>query len=119
MQTHPENLIWIPEHRRIHQESDVGISPARGVTKLSQVLTRTRRILVYYCLTGYNALYMKRVIEAGYPIAFRTSEAEQLGQHLSHHHSVVLIGMKRVGISNFLRFFLNHEAIAEAYIRNG
>ena len=62
---------------------------------------------------------MKRVIEAGYPIAFRTFEAEQLGQHVSHHHSVVLIGMKRVGISNFLRFFLNHEAVAGTYIRNG
>ena len=47
------------------------------------------------------------VIEASYPITFRQNEARVLGEHLKNRHSVVLIGMKRVGISNFLRFFLN------------
>lgn len=62
---------------------------------------------------------MKRVIEAGYPIGFRQAEARVLGNHLKLHHSVVLVGMKRVGISNFLRFFLNHDKIADTYIDNG
>jgi DNA-binding winged helix-turn-helix (wHTH) protein len=62
---------------------------------------------------------MKQVMEAGYPLTFRKKEASELGGHLKHHHSVVLIGMKRVGISNFLRFFLYHEQIIPTYIHNG
>ena len=62
---------------------------------------------------------MKHVTESAYPISFRKKEAEELGGHLKHHHSVVLVGMKRVGISNFLRFFLNHDGIAPTYIKNG
>ncbi len=62
---------------------------------------------------------MKRVIEAGYPISFRKKEASELGAHLKNHHSVVLVGMKRVGISNFLRFFLYHNKIEQTYIHNG
>jgi len=54
--------------------------------------------------------------EASYPISFRRSDALMLGEHLKNHNNVVLIGMKRVGISNFLRFFLNHERIAAKYI---
>ena len=61
---------------------------------------------------------MKRVIEAGDPLSFRKKEAEELGRHLNHHHSVVLIGMKRVGISNFLRFFLSHyEATPQLFVQ--
>lgn len=56
------------------------------------------------------------VIEATYPITFRQDEAKELGKHLQGHHSVVLTGMKRVGISNFLRFFLNHRDIIPTYI---
>lgn len=62
---------------------------------------------------------MKRVTESAYPISFRKKEASELGSQLKHHHSVVLVGMKRVGISNFLRFFLNHQDIAKTYIQNG
>jgi len=62
---------------------------------------------------------MKRVTESAYPISFRKKEAEELGSQLKHQHSVVLVGMKRVGISNFLRFFLNHQDIAKTYIDNG
>lgn len=61
---------------------------------------------------------MKRVTEASYPIEFRARDARTLGERLSHHDSVVLIGAKRVGISNFLRFFLYHEAIGSTYIKN-
>ncbi|MBI2613933.1 MAG: helix-turn-helix domain-containing protein [Candidatus Levybacteria bacterium] len=59
------------------------------------------------------------VIEAVYPISFRKNDAVELGQHLKNRNSVVLIGMKRVGISNFLRFFLNHKGIAKTYIKDG
>lgn len=56
------------------------------------------------------------VIEASYPISFRKENAKILAEHLKNRHSVVLVGMKRVGISNFLRFFLHHEGIAQTYI---
>jgi len=59
------------------------------------------------------------VIEAAYPISFRESDAIKLGQHLKNRNSVVLIGMKRVGISNFLRFFLHNKEIASTYIKDG
>ena len=59
------------------------------------------------------------VIEAAYPISFRKDDAEKLGQHLKNRNSVVLIGMKRVGISNFLRFFLYHKEIIKTYIKDG
>lgn len=59
------------------------------------------------------------IIEAFYPITFRKDDAASLGAHLKDRHSVVLIGMKRVGISNFLRFFLNHKDIAKTYIGDG
>ena len=51
-----------------------------------------------------------------YPITFRAEEAKLLGNHLASRDSVELIGMKRIGISNFLRFFLNHQEIVNAYI---
>lgn len=57
-------------------------------------------------------------IESQYPINFRQQDAQKLGEHLRHRHSVELIGMRRVGISNFLRFFLYHENIVEKYINH-
>lgn len=60
-----------------------------------------------------------KTIEALYPISFRQKDAAILGQHLKNRNNVVLIGIKRVGISNFLRFFLNHREIAEKYIGDG
>ncbi len=59
------------------------------------------------------------IIEALYPISFRQDDAVTLGRHLKNRESVVLIGMKRVGISNFLRFFLNHKEFASTYIGDG
>lgn len=56
------------------------------------------------------------VIEAGYPLSFRSDVARELGDHLKNRHSVVLIGMRRVGISNFLRFFLYHKNIVKNFI---
>ena len=56
------------------------------------------------------------VLEASYPITFQQKEAEKLGKYLRMRQSVNLVGMKRVGISNFLRFFLSHEEIIPTYI---
>ena len=55
-------------------------------------------------------------LEVDYPISFRQEDAKNLGGHLRLRHSVELVGMKRVGISNFLRFFFNHPKIVETYI---
>lgn len=59
------------------------------------------------------------ISEANYPITFRESLTRKLGEHLKKRHSVVLIGMRRVGISNYLRFFLNHKDIVKTYLDNG
>jgi hypothetical protein len=56
------------------------------------------------------------VLEAGYPITFQEKEAQKLGEYLHQRQCINLVGMKRVGISNFLRFFLNHEDIIPTYI---
>lgn len=53
-----------------------------------------------------------------YPLDFRENDAKQFGTHLRHRHSVELIGMRRVGISNFLRFFLYHQNTIKTYIQN-
>lgn len=58
-------------------------------------------------------------LEANYPISFRKEDAAALGEHLRLRHCVELVGMKRVGISNFLRFFLNHPEVIGAYINHG
>ncbi|MGI8419401.1 MAG: helix-turn-helix domain-containing protein [Candidatus Levyibacteriota bacterium] len=56
------------------------------------------------------------VLEASYPITFQQKEAEKLGEYLRQRQCVNIVGMKRVGISNFLRFFLRHEDIIPTYI---
>lgn len=58
------------------------------------------------------------IIEEQYPVEFRSEDAEKLGQLLKNRRSVVLVGMKRVGISNFLRFFLNHKDIKKHYVKD-
>ncbi|MBI4080875.1 MAG: helix-turn-helix domain-containing protein [Candidatus Levybacteria bacterium] len=59
------------------------------------------------------------VIETSYPLTFRKADAVRLGEHVLHRHSVDLVGMKRVGISNFLRFFLYHKDVVNTYIGKG
>lgn len=58
----------------------------------------------------------KHIIEAGYPLLFREDTAKALGEQLQHQHSVELVGLKRVGINNFIRFFLFHEDIKKKYM---
>ncbi len=57
-------------------------------------------------------------ISTGYPFSFREEDVKHLADHLIHRHSIVLIGMKRVGISNFLRFFLNNREVAKTYFND-
>lgn len=52
-----------------------------------------------------------KVIEQTYPEQFRQDITRELTEHLNKRDSVVFIGMRRVGISNFLRFFLYHKKI--------
>lgn len=59
------------------------------------------------------------VTEELYPISFREQDSRVLGKHLKDRNSVVLIGMKRVGISNFLRFFLHNKDVVKTYIADG
>lgn len=60
---------------------------------------------------------MNQTIENKYPAHFRQEDTKILAQHLLDHSSVVLVGMKRVGISNFLRFFLNSSVVSEQYFQ--
>ncbi len=57
-----------------------------------------------------------QVLEASYPITFQQKDAQKLGEYLRQRQSVNIVGMKRVGISNFLRFFLRHKDIIPTYI---
>ncbi len=59
------------------------------------------------------------ILESKYPITFHQDEAKTLGEHIRNNHSVALIGMKRVGISNFLRYFMYQPDISTTYIGDG
>lgn len=56
-------------------------------------------------------------IETTYPVTFRREDSAKLGALLRHRRSVILVGMKRVGISGFLRFFLNNKNVVKTYIK--
>jgi DNA-binding winged helix-turn-helix (wHTH) protein len=59
-----------------------------------------------------------KTLEAQYPLDFRKQDAVVFGNHIRHRHSVNIIGMKRVGVGNFLRFFLSHTDAQATYIRD-
>ena len=56
------------------------------------------------------------IVEVSYPIDFRKDDTALLGDHLRHRHSVDIVGMKRVGISNFLRYFLYRPEVVYKYV---
>ena len=60
----------------------------------------------------------QNIIEENYPLTFRQENSKELGKHLKNRHGVVLVGMKKVGISNFLRFFLGNKDIPGTYIKD-
>lgn len=59
---------------------------------------------------------MEDVLEKDYPIWFREDDSKTLGELIHKRQSAVIVGMKRVGISNFLRFFLNHPQVSQKYL---
>lgn len=59
-----------------------------------------------------------QIIETTYPIDFRKSDTKKIADQINKRRSIVLIGMKRVGISNFLRFFLYHPNIKKKYLNS-
>lgn len=58
------------------------------------------------------------VPESSYPTTFRTSDTQAVLHYISQHQSVTIVGMKRVGVSNFLRFITFNKAI-QKQIENG
>ncbi len=52
---------------------------------------------------------MVKTIESGYPKTFRETETALVFSALKSNYSLELVGMKRVGISNFLRFLLSRQ----------
>ncbi len=56
------------------------------------------------------------VSESTYPIHFRSPDAKILGEYIQHRQSVDIVGLKRVGISNFLRFILSHPKVIPTYV---
>ncbi|MFQ5452141.1 MAG: helix-turn-helix domain-containing protein [Candidatus Paceibacterota bacterium] len=57
-------------------------------------------------------------LEAYYPVEFRRTDAKVLCDYIKLHQSVQLIGMKRVGISNFLRYFLYSDSLKKKYFKD-
>lgn len=53
-----------------------------------------------------------------YPLSFQEENAKILAQYLSGRHSIVLLGIKRVGIGNFLRFFLKQPEVFKSNLNN-
>jgi hypothetical protein len=59
------------------------------------------------------------IVEVNYPFDFRIEDTKKLSSEIKNRRNVVLTGMKRVGISNFLRYFLYHPGIKEKYLDTG
>lgn len=55
------------------------------------------------------------VPEASYPLNYRKEDSTALASLIKKHESVCLVAMKKVGISNFLRFFFYHPQIKKEY----
>src|SRR3989344_5490646 len=70
-----------------------------------------------YCY--YNTLVQNHILESQFPLDFRLNDAKFLGEKINNRQSVVLVGMKRVGISSFLRFFLTHKQVLSEYVDEG
>ncbi len=51
----------------------------------------------------------KQVNDGMYPLSFRSADVKYFDQHIARHHSMQLVGMKRVGINNLIRHFFAHS----------
>jgi hypothetical protein len=56
-------------------------------------------LIDYLGMYGYNGNMSE--------IKYRHEDLDFLREHIAHHHSVELVGMRRVGINNFLRTFFD------------
>lgn len=66
-------------------------------------------------LTSKYGIYTKIVPEAAYPITYREKDAAAVCDLIKKQESVCVVGMKRVGISNFLRFLAFNAGAKEKY----
>jgi DNA-binding winged helix-turn-helix (wHTH) protein len=55
--------------------------------------------------------------EASYPTVYREKDCVALASFIAKHESVCLVAMKKVGISNFVRFFFHHSGIKKKYFK--
>jgi DNA-binding winged helix-turn-helix (wHTH) protein len=58
----------------------------------------------------------RHITETMYPLNFREEDCVVLGRNILHRHTTELVGMRRVGISNFLRFFLHRTDVVKKYV---
>ncbi len=54
--------------------------------------------------------------ETLYPATYRAADAKKLGEYIASRHTIEIVGMKRVGISNFLRYFLYHPSLIKKHL---
>jgi len=52
---------------------------------------------------------MNAKIEKGYPSTYRTGDTQALSLNINRRQSVEIVGINRVGIGNFLRYYLNND----------
>lgn len=57
--------------------------------------------------------------ESKYPIDFRKADTEAIADLLLQKSSIELVGMKRVGISNFLRYLIYNQEVRKKYFNHG
>ncbi len=57
-----------------------------------------------------------KYVEADYPLNFREDVSSVLGEYIKYRSSVELVGINRVGIGNFLRFFLSNKDVKNEYV---
>jgi len=74
--------------------------------------------LDYCSCDDYNTPVENHILESTFPLSFREDDAKILGEKIRTRQSIVMVGIKRVGISSFLRFFLTHPDIKQTYIKD-
>lgn len=66
-------------------------------------------------LSSKYGIYSKIVPEASYPANYREKNTQAICGLIKKQESVCVVGMKRVGISNFLRFLAFNPKVKEKY----
>ncbi len=68
--------------------------------------------------TGKISRVKNTIAETNYPVKFRKEDSTKLGNFINSRRSVVLVGMKRIGIFHFLRFFLHNKKVIKTYVKD-